>query len=138
MKAYAILAVLALIACEAEMATPNTPVQDNFDTDNATLLKEGPMTGCGGHTVSATVKLYEQSGKNYVYFEMLNSQNGPDLKVYLSKDANATQYVRLGVLKSTMGNQSYEVPAMTDLGQYPVVHIWCERFSVCFGIAEPM
>jgi hypothetical protein len=96
------------------------------------------MTGCGGHTVSATVKLYEQSGKNYVYFEMLNSQNGPDLKVYLSKDANATQYIRLGVLKSTMGNQSYEVPAMTDLGQYPVVHIWCERFSVCFGIAEPM
>jgi hypothetical protein len=138
MKTYAILSVLALMACEAEMATPTTPVQDNFDPDQATLLKEGPMTGCGGHTVNATVKLYEQSGKNYVYFEMLNSQNGPDLKVYLSKDANATQYVRLGVLKSTMGNQSYEVPAMTDLGQYPVVHIWCERFSVCFGIAEPM
>ncbi len=64
------------------------------------------------------------------------SQNGPDLKVYLSTDQNAAQYINLGPLKSTTGKQSYDVTGMPDLDQYKFVLVWCQEFSVLFGKAE--
>ena len=39
-----------------------------------------------GHTVSGTVKIYDDAGKKAVVLDPFSSQNGPDLKIYLSKD----------------------------------------------------
>jgi hypothetical protein len=68
-------------------------------------------------------------------FDPFESQNGPDLKVYLSKTENASEYINAGKLMSTMGRQTYPVPGMPNLSQYPYVHIWCEAFSVEFARA---
>jgi hypothetical protein len=65
-----------------------------------------------------------------------SSQNGPDLRVYLSKDANASSYISMGKLKSTTGKQSYEVPGNPDVADYKYIMIWCEQFTVVFGRAE--
>ena len=127
---------MLLIACQPEDMTPTTPVGNNPDLTSATLLKEGMFTGIGGHTVSGTVKVYELDSKLYIVFDPYQSQNGPDLKVYLSKTENASQYINVGKLMSTMGKQTYTVPGMPEISQYPYVHIWCEAFSVEFARAQ--
>jgi hypothetical protein len=89
-----------------------------------------------GHTVSGTVKAYNSNGKKTIVLDPFSSQNGPDLKIYLSKDENASQYINLGPMKSTTGKQSYDVTGMPDLDEYKFVLVWCEQFSVLFGKAE--
>jgi hypothetical protein len=71
-----------------------------------------------------------------VVLDPYSSQNGPDLKIYLSKDPGASDYIRLGNLKSTMGKQSYGVPSGTDVDKYNYVHVWCEKYTVVFARAE--
>ena len=129
------LIVVALLSCEEENNTSDKPINDTFDSTMATLLKEGTLAGIG-HTVSGTVKVYDDSdGNKFVVLDPFMSQNGPDLKVYLSKSENASQYISLGPLKSITGKQSYAVPGNPDITSYTHVHIWCEQFSVVFGRA---
>ena len=137
-KLISLFVMLILISCsEEENNTPTAPVDDPFDPMEtmATLLKQGTMMGVG-HMVSGTVKIYDGAGKKVVVLDPFSSQNGPDLKVYLSKDQNATQYLNLGPLKSTTGKQSYDVSGMPDLNEYKFVLVWCQEFSVLFGKAE--
>jgi hypothetical protein len=127
---------LLLFACQPEDATPTTTVGGNApDLSQAKLLKTGMFTGIGGHTASGTARVYELNAKFYIVFDPYSSQNGPDLKVYLSKDEKATAYIRVGKLMSTMGKQTYEVPGNPNLADYPFVHVWCEQFSVEFARA---
>ena len=88
------------------------------------------------HKVSGKVIVLEDGGKRYLRFENFESPNGPDLKVYLSVDDSAGDYVSLGELKGNIGNQNYEISEGSDLEKYDKVLIWCERFSVLFGSAE--
>jgi hypothetical protein len=136
-KLFSILAIAVCMSCDDDDNTPTAPINDTFDPMGmqVTLLKQGELAGIG-HTVSGTVKVYDDSGKKVVVLEPFSSQNGPDLKVYLSTDQNASQYVNLGDLKSTTGKQSYDVSGMPDLDQYKFVLIWCQEFSVLFGKAE--
>lgn len=133
-----IFIVLIGISCsDEENATPTVPIDDPFDPMGmqVMLLKQGTFVGVG-HSVSGTVKVYDDDGKKVIVLDPFTSQNGPDLRVYLSKDQNATQYINLGALKSTMGKQSYDVTGMPDLAEYKFVLIWCQQFSVLFGKGE--
>ena len=94
-------------------------------------------------TVAGNVTLGKTSdGKVILRFENLNSANGPDLHVYLSKQASpaTTQQVMDGVevgkLKATTGASNYELTATTDITQYKSVVIYCKSFSVVFGYAN--
>ncbi len=131
-----IFVCVVMLSCQQDDDnTPVQPVNDNFDTSKAALVKMGMLEGVG-HTVSGTVSLYDSNGAKVIILDPFSSQNGPDLKVYFSKDSGAKEYIRLGDLKSTMGKQVYEVPAGTDINLYKYVHIWCEKFTVVFAIAE--
>ena len=48
-------------------------------------------------------------GNNVLRLEDFKATNGPDLFVYLSTDKNATEFVNLGKLKASNGNQNYEL-----------------------------
>ena len=135
-KLFIFALVIISNACGPEDATPTTPVHDMFNPTGATLIKEGDFTGTPGHAVSGSAKIYDDNGKHVVQLENFSSTNGPDLKVYISKDQNATEYISLGALKSTMGLQSYDISGMPDYEEYKFVLIWCEDFSVLFGKAE--
>lgn len=128
--------LIACISCAPDDATPELPIDDNFDTNTATLLKSGMLEGVN-HTASGTVSIFETDGKHTVVLDPFESQNGPDLKVYLAKTVDATEYISLGQLKSITGKQSYMVPASTDIDSYPFVLIWCEKFTVIFAKSEP-
>ncbi|MFZ6012892.1 MAG: DM13 domain-containing protein [Bacteroidota bacterium] len=131
----AFLILISFSCSEDENNTPTAPINDNFDPGQATLLKQGTLMGVG-HTVSGTVKAYDSNSKITIVLDPFSSQNGPDLKVYLSKDENASQYINLGALKSTTGKQSYDVTGMPNLDEYKFVLVWCQQFSVLFGKAE--
>jgi hypothetical protein len=125
-----------IMSCQVEENTPVIPDNNSFDPSKAVLIKQGELMGAGGHTASGVASLYSDNGKYVVYLDPYNSQNGPDLKVYLSKDEAATEYIRLGNLKSIMGSQSYTVPVDINQAEYTHIHVWCEKFSVVFAVAE--
>lgn len=93
------------------------------------------------HGTTGTVQvLTTEGGATVVRLEDLATDNGPDLKVYLSANPADSGEIgggalSLGDLKGNRGNQNYEVPAGTDLSSFRSVVIWCERFTVAFGAA---
>jgi hypothetical protein len=127
--------MIVAAGCAVDDAAPTQPVDDNYNTDGASLVKQGMLEGID-HTASGVASIYERDGQLTVVLDPYASQNGPDLKIYLSKDADASSYLRLGNLKSTMGKQSYNIPAGTDLSQYDFVHVWCEKYTVVFAQAD--
>jgi hypothetical protein len=67
------------------------------------------------------------------------TDNGPDLRVYLSTgdpaDGDLGDHEDLGALKGNVGNQQYGVPKDIDLDEHSTVVIWCRAFSVLFARA---
>lgn len=91
----------------------------------------------GGVRVGST-----PDGRQVVFLENLATDNGPDVKVFLSPvpaggDAGAygSGALDLGIMKGNKGNQAYDVPAGADLSRYQTVVLWCDRFDVAFGAA---
>ena len=119
---------------------------------NVEVNEASPLAGPGATTASGAFNSHAHptsgtamvgsgtDGAPVLYLENLDTDNGPDLKVYLSP-AEPTSAdllaggLNLGDLKGNRGNQSYAVPAGTDLGKYKSVVIWCDRFAVAFGAA---
>lgn len=139
MKTLFILLIFTLtLACQVEDAAPTKPIVNNaFDPSGAKLLKTGMLIGIN-HTASGTASIYESNGEKVVLLDPFSSQNGPDLKIYLSKDADASEYINLGPLQSTMGMQTYDIPGTVDISKYNYVHVWCEKFTVVFARAAVM
>lgn len=135
MKKYWFWMLFALAGCQPEAVTPTEAVDDNFDTSTATLLKKGTLEGIN-HTASGVASIYTLNDSSTVVLDPYMSESGPDLKIYLSKDLDAGEYIRLGNLKSTMGKQTYSIPKGTDLTAYHYVHVWCEKYTVVFARAE--
>lgn len=98
------------------------------------------------HPASGVAKvLNDGSEQRFLRFEDFETDNGPDLNVYLTTaDADADsgefgqsgQFVDLGDLKGNIGPQNYEIPSDVDLGEFDTVVIWCVRFGVAFGAAD--
>lgn len=88
------------------------------------------------HKVSGLAKIVSVGNSKELQFENFQATNGPDLKVYLSKDLNAEKYYSLGDLKGNIGNQNYDIPNEVNIKDYDYILIWCERFSVLFGSAR--
>jgi len=87
--------------------------------------------------------LNDGSAQRFLRFEDFETDNGPDLNVYLSTaPSNADtaafddDFIDLGDLKGNIGSQNYEIPVGIDLDRYSTVVIWCVRFGVAFGAAE--
>jgi hypothetical protein len=67
-----------------------------------------------------------------------STTNGPDLKVYLSKEIHPLSFIKLGDLKSIGGNQVYDIIGSPDFMQYKYALIHCEQYNHLFGSAELM
>ncbi len=87
--------------------------------------------------MGAAVVVTQPDGRRTLVLEDLDSDNGPDLQLYVSPSADGAVDggVRLAPLQGNVGTQSYELPTEVDLGELANVVIWCERFSTSFGTA---
>lgn len=96
------------------------------------------------HGTSGVARILELSdGRRIVRLEGLDTDNGPDLYLYLGataadgdEGAFDDDYVDLGRLKGNQGDQNYDLPDGTDLDRYGTVVIWCDRFDSAFGAAD--
>jgi Electron transfer DM13 len=129
------LFILLSLSCSKEDKAP-TETLDDPGISAGTGLAQGAFQGTTGHQVSGLVKYIELNGIKTIRLENFSSTNGPDLKVYLANDRNASIFINLGDLKSTSGNQNYTVSGMPELSQYSYVLIWCQQFGVLFGSAQ--
>ena len=97
----------------------------------------GQFSGTSRYDVSGdAIVLGNGTGQRFLRFENFESNNGPDLNVYLVNPDDPSDFIDLGDLKGNIGDQNYEVPADVDLERYSQVSIWCVRFSVGFGTAD--
>ncbi|MGF1538565.1 MAG: DM13 domain-containing protein [Elainellaceae cyanobacterium] len=93
------------------------------------------------HPTLGTATVVEVGGKRYLEFDdAFQSDDGPDLFVLLHKEAvpqgyDSSQFVNLGVLKSTEGSQRYEIPEGISVEDFASAVIWCREFNVTFGFA---
>lgn len=141
----------ATAAADAPTATvdapPPTPAATSPTSTAATATGAAPVRvgtfRSIAHPTTGTVRVGPTpDGRQVVYLEDLATDNGPDVRVFLSPHPPegddgiyGTDELELGPLKGNIGDQTYEVPAGTDLGRFQSVVLWCERFSVGFGVA---
>lgn len=134
-------------------ASPSTTAPAGTATTTATTgpsAPAGPVELAAGafvshdhETTGRAVLLELPDGSRFLRFEDLRTDNGPDLKVYLSAasaggdpDALDDDFLDLGTLKGNIGSQNYEIPADVDLSRFRSAVVWCRRFSVSFGAAD--
>ena len=129
-----VLFLLILSACTKE-ASPQ--LKDNpFVPETSDSLVATASFVSDVHPTSGSVMLYVNDSSYTLSFTDFQSDNGPDLRVYLSADLGDSDFVDLGELLAVTGNFSYSFPRNTDTETYNNVLIWCEDFSVLFGHAS--
>jgi hypothetical protein len=92
------------------------------------------------HESGGDALVIKTDNKYVLRFENFKTSNGPDVHVYLVKNADPGQdsvnkngFLDLGTLKGNLGDQNYDLPADFDLKTYGSVSIWCKRFGVDFA-----
>lgn len=92
------------------------------------------------HKGSGLALIYPETADGPILrLENFNVTRGPDLYVYLSRNADVKSsadlgsYHDLGPLKSSKGNQNYQLPSNHE--GFKSVVIWCKAFGVLFSSA---
>ncbi len=125
-------------------ATTEAPTTTVAPEPQIVTLAEGSFVPRGRYSGEGqALVLNDGSEQRFLRFENFSTDNGPDLRVYLSaSDANGDSgafdddFVDLGVLKGNIGDQNYEIPVGVDLSVYDTVVVWCVRFSTPFTAAD--
>lgn len=128
--AFSLLSIVFL-SCKKE----STPEKANENLPAGTVLASG-VFAANSHPTSGTAKVIQDgSGKKHLVLENFKTDNGPDLRVWISPTITASPYAEIGLLKAVNGSFSYELPSSASYSTHNRVLIWCEDFSVLFGHA---
>lgn len=130
----AIIASLWITSCKK--ASTETLNQVILPADTAAMVKyNGSFLNGPSGSVSGLVRIYLKDNKYILSLENFATTNGPDLKVYISKEMFPANFIKLGDLQSTNGNQLYNIPGAPDFTLYKYVQIHCEKYDHLFGYA---
>ena len=126
--------VVAIVACRKDV-TSAAPLQEMVDTTKAEIKYNASFMNGPYGSVTGDVKIYQDSGSYQLGLLNVMISNGPDLHVYLSKEVQPINFIDLGKLKSTSGNQVYPIAVVPDFSQYKYVLIHCQQYNHLFGSA---
>ncbi|MEM6910345.1 MAG: DM13 domain-containing protein [Verrucomicrobiota bacterium] len=124
------------------------PVPEKQPEPQPVLLGSGSFVkGDSTYSISGKAYLSRFQGVTSLTLVDFEVTNGPDLFLYgvktdstensvVKKAVSEGQFVRLGRLKGNRGNQTYELEGELDPAEYPVLSIWCQRFSRNFGVVS--
>ena len=140
-------ALEARLKMQEEVDSRHTNEEASADTQNketprppagTAVFVEGPfpIKDTPGHTASGEVEIIHSPEETLIRYLDYDGTNGPDLKIYLSKDLEAEDYIDLGQSKGNKGTLIYGVPMDADLSDYKYILTWCEAFGVLFDYAE--
>ncbi|WP_159467031.1 DM13 domain-containing protein [Dyadobacter sp. 3J3] len=131
---FALLFGTLFAGCSREENTPVTPLLEKVDS-LAVISQKGMLMGVGGESVSGTAKIINSNGQYSLILDNFKTNNGPDLHVYLSKEAAPKDFIDLGSLKSISGTQIYPIAGNPDFTKYKYALIHCQQFNHLFGSA---
>ena len=121
---------------EEPTATPETKPAEPV------ILAAGEFQGRDdAHQGSGTAQIVQEGERRVLRLQNFSSTEGPDLYVYLVEnpdtfDADAIgEFLDLGLLKATTGDQEYEIPPGADLSKYGGVQVYCLSFRFIFSNA---
>ena len=135
---------MAQAAVNPDTVVPTTE-QAMPQANNPTILAGGDFTTIDAiHGANGKATIYQLPDNSRVLrFEDFQVTNGPDLHVILTRNGTpikpedvGADYVDLGNLKGSVGNQNYNIPSEVDFGVYKGVVIYCVQFSVIFSAAD--
>ncbi len=132
-KLFILCSILFLISSCSKEGELTRTVDEPVIIPNATLKYHGIFEPTSGITVSGEAKIYLEDNLYKVKLEDFSVSSGPDLKVYLSKSAQPTEFVNLGNLTS---DTVYPIPSSVNVADYSHVLIHCQQYSHLFAIAE--
>jgi len=123
--------IFLLVSSCKKSALDNT----NETLPTGTVISSGNFVS-NSHTTSGTAKIIsDAAGKKFLVIENLKTDNGPDMRIWLSPGTSGSPYQEVGPLKAVSGNFSYELNTTINHVTNNKVLIWCEDFSVLFGHA---
>lgn len=131
-----IFALFILLSSCVKENTPTNPVNNPVDTTMAIIRFNGTFGNGPYGLVNGTAKIYFQNNQYILALENFNSSNGPDLHVYISKEAQPVNYIDLGKLQSVSGNQQYPLTGNLNFSEYKYALIHCQQYNHLFGSAE--
>jgi hypothetical protein len=127
--------MIFVTSCKKETGFASTiPLNEMADT-TAVLVYSGTFGSGPYGTVSGLAEVYKKAMTFEVRLAGFNSTNGPALHVFISKEAMPINFIDLGALKSTSGNQVYSVAGMPDFTDYKFISIHCVAYNHLFGSA---
>jgi hypothetical protein len=131
-----VLAISVFLASCVKENTPEIPLNDTVDTTVAEPGNKGVFMNGPYGSVSGMATVYDQSGSLVLALENMRISNGPQLHVYLSREEQPVNFIDLGPLQSTMGNQLYNIPGRPDFSQYQFALVHCKKYNHLFGSAK--
>jgi hypothetical protein len=131
-----LIALLGIITILFSCSKTSTQTLDEMISAESALKLSGNFRGYGSQKVSGQAKIYLTNNQYMLKLENFSTSNGPDLKVYLSKAASPSDFISLGDLRSTNGNQVYGINGVPDFSVHRFVLIHCENFNHLYGSAE--
>lgn len=131
-----LLLIVLLSACKKETMAPETVLMETpKDTAAMPTINGQFMNGPYGIVSGKAILFRNTNGSYEIKLENFNTNNGPDLYVYLSKEIMPVNFIELAKLKSITGNQFYPVTGSPDFTQFKYVAIHCKQFNHLFGYA---
>src|SRR4029077_7064313 len=144
--AIGVVLFVAWYAFRPERLYINQPIHEPMPAMNVSsiqAIESGAFHGIA-HPTGGTATIYRMGdGALLLGFTDLKTSNGPNVHVYLvaaddAKDSETVQaagFIDLGPIKRNIGDQNYALGPAVDLSKYRAISIWCQRFSVNFGVA---
>jgi hypothetical protein len=140
----------AWYAFRPEKLFTSEKVNETFPAAAASAASPAPVALRAGnfhgvaHESQGTATIFQlPDGKRVVRLANFKTSNGPQLHLYLTSAADATdsdtiekaEILDLGDLKGNEGDQNYDIPAGADLNKFKSATVWCARFGVNFATA---
>lgn len=124
-----------LVSCVKEN-TPEIPLDNEADTTVAIPKNRGTFINGPYGSVSGMATIFHQNGAMILALQNMSISNGPQLHIYISKEKQPVNFIDLGPLQSTMGNQLYSIPGNPDFSVYKYALVHCKKYNHLFGSAE--
>lgn len=127
----------------AAMTETHAMTEAKAMAEEAMMTLHGSLVGLGDgqHEGSGDVEISGKPGAYTLKFTNFTSSEGPDLHVILSKNADpitekvGADWLDLGELQATSGDQEYTLPADADLSAYKSVVVYCVTYDFVFSAA---
>jgi hypothetical protein len=121
---------------EASKKKEDVQVEDEMPAQPVVVASGSFMDADAFHKGSGAATIYALSdGSALLRLEDFSVTNGPDLRVLLAVDGNASNAVELGKLKGNLGDQNYGIDSGIDVSAYNSIIIYCKPFHVTFATA---